>query len=1104
MYGMIRNLCFILLACLCSCGNKPGTLFTRLSSGETGIDFNNKLLENSDQFNIMQYPYFYNGGGVAVGDINNDGLPDLIFTGNMVKNRLYLNKGDLHFEDITEKAGVASHQGWCTGVTMADVNGDGWLDIYICRSGFPNQALRRNLLFINNHDLTFTEEAATYGIDDPGYSTQASFFDYDKDGDLDLFVINQSQPQFAQGGQEYAQLHNKIAGSEFQNHLYRNEGGHFSEVSKSAGIFSNVLTFSLGVSTTDINQDGWPDIYVSNDFNEPDYLFINNGHGGFSEQLKEKLDHTSLYSMGCDVADYNNDGLPDICTLDMLPENNHDLKMHTGADNYDKFNYLFQLGFGFQYMKNSLQKNNGDGSFSEIGQLAGISNTDWSWSPLFADFDNDGLKDLFISNGYKRDNTNLQFIKYTMNESLRLQPGGENVRVKDYVANMQGIQTDNYMYQNQGNDRFENKIKEWGLGGVTFSNGALYADLDNDGDLDLVTNNIEEEAGVYRNNTKHNGENNFLRIILKGNKNNPSGFGSKVYLYAAGKKIYLEQMPVRGYQSSVDMVLFAGLGSINIVDSLKIIWPDDHTEILRNIKANQLLSLSWKKARDLYNYKNQEAGPKLFETEKDVLLYKHRENFANDFNRQILLPRFYSHNGPCMSRADVNGDGLEDLYIGGAEGKPGALFIQTKDHHFIQQQHSAIYADSLSEDVDALFFDANGDHYPDLYLVSGGYDDFQDGSLALQDRLYINDGRGNFTKSQDGLPLNASAKTCVRACDVDGDGDLDLFVGGGVIPGKWPLSSGNALLINDGKGKFINATDQWSDTLSHIGIVKDAVWADVNRDGRKDLILVGEWMPPTIFINQQTKFIYADLNQQLRDLTGWWNSIVADDFDGDGDVDFVIGNYGLNSQLKTSAKEPVRLYLADINQDGYIDPIMTSYIQGKSYPFAAMDDINKQVPSLRKNFYDYSVYADATIQDIWKKELLDSLKPLQANTFETIFLENTGAGFILKHLPVEAQYAPVYSIIKADLNQDGFNDLILFGNNQFNRIRLGRDDANHGTVLLNDGKGNFKYLPSVETGIHVRGDVRSATMINNRLFIGINNDSIAVLRVPRSTLPVAR
>ena len=567
----MRNVSLCLLILLAACGDDKPRLFTRLPASRTGIDFRNMLKETDPDFNIMQYPYFYNGGGVAVGDINNDGLPDICFTGNMVRNRLYLNKGNFQFEDITDRAGIALKQGWCTGVTMADVNGDGLLDIYICRSGLPSADYRRNLLYINKGNLTFSEEAAAYGLDDPGYSTQASFFDYDKDGDLDLVLINQSEPKYSKGLQEQSRLHGQPADPMYRNKLFRNDGGRFTDVTDSAGLRSNVLTYSLGLSTADIDMDGWPDIYIANDFNEPDYCYINNHDGSFSERLREKFDHVSQYSMGCDVADYNNDGLPDVCVLDMLPENNHDQKMHIGADNFDKYQLLFQQGLYYQYMKNSLQKNNGDGTFSEIGQLAGVAATDWSWSPLFADFDNDGRRDLFISNGYKRDNTNLQFIKYSMDEARKMSQGGPPVAVEDYVSRMSGITIAPYLYRNTGNDRFEKKNADWGIDETGFTNGAVYADLDNDGDLDLVMNSLDEEAGVYRNNGETLLKNHFLRIQLIGEGLNRYGYGAKVFAYGGGQVWYSEQDPVRGYQSGVDPVLHIGLGTLIRIDSLRVV-----------------------------------------------------------------------------------------------------------------------------------------------------------------------------------------------------------------------------------------------------------------------------------------------------------------------------------------------------------------------------------------------------------------------------------------------------------------------------------------------------------------------------------------------------
>lgn len=1082
----------LLFLLLNACRENDTTLFTRLDESRTGINFRNLLQEDNPDFNILAYPYFYNGSGVAVGDINNDGLPDLCFTGNMVKNRLFINKGDFNFEDITAQSHIADKEGWCTGVTMVDINNDGWLDIYICRSGLPNTSYRRNLLFINNHDLTFTERAAEYGLDDPGYSTQAAFFDYDKDGDLDMVLINQSSPQYSKGNIDFIQSRRLPADSLLGNKLYRNDNGHFVNVTRQAGIVSNVLTYSLGVSTADINQDGWPDIYITNDFKEPDHLYINNHDGTFTEQLKQKLDHISLYSMGVDIADYNNDLLPDIIEPDMLPEGNRAQKMHMGADNYNQYNYLFNAGMPFQYMKNSLQKNNGDGSFSEIGQLAGVSATDWSWSPLLADYDNDGMKDLFITNGYKRDNTDMQFIVYSLDQARRMAESGRPLNTAEYISHMPGILLPNYMYRNTGNDHFENATHEWGFDAPGISNGAVYADLDNDGDLDLVTSNMDEYAGVYRNNSRERlPGNHYIKLKLQGARGNAAGIGSKIYLYAGDKKIYLEQQPVRGFQSCMDPVLHAGLGSSAVIDSLRIIWPDDKTQLLRQVKADQELVLDIAHATGIYDY-NRPAPAPYFALSDIGPGYTHRENPVNDFNRQYLLPQCYSHNGPCMAKGDINGDGLEDVYVGGAKGHPGSLFVQDKNGGFRPLAAPALLADSLSEDTDAIFFDADGDKDLDLYVVSGGYD-YEAGDPLLEDRLYLNDGHGHFTRALHALPLNRGSKSCVRACDIDGDGDMDLFVGGKVVPGKWPASCASSIYINDGKGHFTDQTDKCCAALKTIGIVTDAVWADVNNDHKKDLIVVGEWMAPMVFLNNEGKL--EPSHAELSGLSGWWNTILAGDFDHDGDTDLVMGNFGLNSALQSAANEPVELYATDIDGNGSIDPIMTSYVQGQSYPFAFMDDINSQVPSLKKVFNDYSIYAGATIKDIIPGAKLHSIKPLRANTFKTIYLENTGKGFVERALPMEVQYAPVYVMVKTDVNKDGKDDLILFGNNNCTRIRLARQDANHGTVLLGDGKGNFRYLPPAEHGISVRGDTRSCMMINNTLLVGVNNQPVKAYKL---------
>lgn len=1092
--------CTILLllgiAVFTSCKEEKLKLFTKMKGNETGIDFKNELKEDNPDFNILTYPYFYNGSGVAVGDINNDGLTDICFTGNMVKNRLYINKGDFKFEDITEVSGIAEKEGWCTGITMVDINSDGWLDIYICRSGLSNADERKNLLYINNHDLSFTEKAGEYGLDDPGYSTQSSFFDYDKDGDLDMFLINQSSPEFSKGKVQNVQLRFQRGDTTLENKLYRNDNGHFINANAFAGIGSNRLTFSLGLSTADVNQDGWPDIYVGNDFKEPDYLYINNKDGTFTGRLNEQINHTTLFSMGIDINDYNNDLLPDIVELDMLPEDNHSSKMHLGADNFDEYNSLFERGMPHQYMKNCLQKNNGDGTFSEIGQLAGMSNTDWSWAPLFADFDNDGWKDLFISNGYKRNNTDMEFLKYSADQVLKYQRGEEEVDVLDYISHMPPIKLPNYIYQNKGNDHFEQKMKEWGLDEPTVSQGSVYADIDNDGDLDLIINNTEGIASVYRNNSDQLIKNNFLRVQLKGDLKNSSGLGTKVLVFAAGEKFYQEQSPVRGFQSSVDQVLHFGLNNKTIVDSIIIIWPDDKVQELRNIKVNQTLQVKKNDAVLSFTYPINKPVTCLFEKDNAVINYVHKENEFNDFTIQPLLLQYYSRQGPCMAKADLNGDGLEDVFIGGAKDQAGSIFLQTAKHSFVPLPSAALELDSLMEDVDAIFFDADNDKDLDLYVVSGSYE-FTGNPAQLTDRLYINNGKGQFTRKENALPSFIANKSCVRSYDFDGDGDLDLFVGGSVTPGKWPEFTISRLLLNDGKGIFTDVTQQFCPALTAIGMVKDAAWVDVNNDKIKDLIIVGEWMPVKVFINKKSGFEDASQKYISFSSLGWWNKILLNDFDKDGDEDMVLANYGTNGQLQASEIAPVQLYNSDIDENGTNDPVLTSFVQGKSYPFITMDDLLFQAPFLRKKFYNYASYADAVISDVLSAKTLRLIKPLQATTFNTIYLENTGKGLIKKDLPIQAQYAPVYAMCSADVNGDGNIDLLLFGNNHYNRMRLSTYDANYGQVYLGDGKGNFTYLTQYQSGISVKGDVRGVQLINDNVLIAINNQPVQAYRLTK-------
>ncbi|MBX3254332.1 MAG: VCBS repeat-containing protein [Chitinophagaceae bacterium] len=1071
-------------------------MFSRLDKNETGIDFRNLLVED-ESLNISRYAYFYNGGGVAVGDINNDGLQDILFTGNMVKNRLYINKGNFEFENITDKSRIAEKQGWCTGAVMTDINGDGYTDIYICRSADGIASRRKNLLFINNGDLTFTEKAEAFGLDNDGYSTQAAFFDYDKDGDLDMFLINHSLRQYATGAIDNPAWRNEHNAA-FECKLYRNDFNEtlkhpvYTDVSDQAGIISNVLSFGLGLAVSDINNDGWPDVYVSNDFNEPDYLFINNGNGTFSEKLSEYLDYSSLYSMGSDISDFDNDGLVDIVTMDMLPESNYAQKMHQGAENFDKFRQLFKNGFSHQYSRNMLQKNNGNGTFSEIGQLAGIANTDWSWAALLADFDNDGKKDLLTTAGFVRDHTDMDFLRYSVDLSLQQRRGEKIDLMKDYIEKMPPNQLVSAIFKNNGNDRFTRVNDDWGLTHKTIATGAAYADLDNDGNLDIIISNINDIAGIYRNNGSDTGKNNYLKIKLKGDTKNPDGIGGKIKLFCGGERFYQEQFPSRGYQSSVDVVLHFGIGAHAAIDSVLVIWPDDTFQVIKNVLPNQLLTLNKQDA--VQNWQYAPPLPASYFFRSDAIAFRHRENEFSDFTVQPLLPHYLSRQGPCIAKCDVNGDGTEDLFIGGAKGQAGQIFLQNKAGKFAPLSVPALLSDSASEDVSALFFDANGDGYPDLYVGSGGYE-FAASDKRLQDRLYINDGKGSFSSRPDALPQMLISTGCVKAADIDGDGDLDLFAGGRVIPGKYPDAPESKILLNDGKGKFSDATEQVAPALKRPGMVTDAVWIDLNRDGKQDLIVVGEWMPVMVFINTGGKLEDRSSKYITFPSTGWWNKILADDFDNDGDMDIVLGNLGANTQFKANEKEPVSIYYDDFDGNGTLDPVFCYYINGISYPAAARDDLMEQLPALKSKFTDYASYANATINEIFSPEQLKGTRVLEARLLQSVFLRNEGeAGFTLNYLPKEAQYAPVYAMASLDINNDGKKDIILSGNNSWTRIKFGSYRANHGIVLTGDGNGNFSYMPQPLSGLNMRYDIRSMEMLNTPqgtvLVTGANDDSV--------------
>jgi enediyne biosynthesis protein E4 len=1078
-----------LMLLLSNCTDNKDTLFTKLEKGKTGIDFRN-LLQESPEMNVLNYIYFYNGAGVAVGDINNDGLQDLFFAGNMVKNRLYLNKGNFEFDDITKKSSVAAQEGWCTGATMVDINADGWLDIYICRSADIRPEARRNLLFINNKDLTFTERAAEYGLADSGYSTHSAFFDMDRDGDLDLFLLNHSLSQYAGVKQEMAQL-KKQQNPDYASKLYRNDQGKYKDVTDSVGITNNVLSFGLGCGISDVNGDNWPDIYVCNDFNEQDYLFVNNQNGTFTERLPAFFDHTSLYSMGCDWSDLNNDGLPELMTVDMLPESNHDQKMHAGAENYNKFQNLFSNGFYYQYSRNMLHKNNGNGTFSEIGQLAGTSNTDWSWAVLGADFDLDGNKDLFVTNGYVKDYTEMDFLKYTMDKAQTNTGGMKKMSPAELLESMKGSQISNYFFQNQGDMTFKNIASSCGLDHKGWSYGAAYSDLDNDGDLDLITNDINEPAGIYRNNTESKNTGNWLKIKLLQEKPNQFAIGTKVRIEVGDKIFYQEMMPSRGYASSVDYNLVFGLGQANQADKITLTWPDGTQQTLQNVATKQTLTIEKKSTTPVAIAATKAS---IFTQKNEAIDFKYLENQnVIDFKNQALLPNFLSRQGPCMAKGDINGDGLEDLFFGGAKGQSGQLFLGKKEGNFSPKLAPFLAAAKNSEDTGATFFDADGDKDLDLYVVSGGYE-FEANDPALQDRLYFNDGKGNFSIKPNTIPMETISGACAKPADIDGDGDMDLFIGGRLMPNRWPEVPESQLLINDGKGIFTNQTNAIAPSLSEVGMVTDAVWADLNGDKLPELLVVGEWMPLRIFDNKSGKLEESTTQRIAEKTSGWWNCITADDFDGDGDTDFILGNHGLNSQLKAAANEPMTLDFMDFDQNGTIDPLMGYYLGGKNYPAAFRDDLFDQLPSLKKKYNDYKSYSDATIADFYSKEILEKAQHLEIQELRSVYLENNQGKFTIKALPMEAQYSPIYAAVSLDANGDGKKDLLLAGNNAYTRIRYGRYNACQGALFLGDGKGGFTYQNQLQSGLKIRGDVRSAVVLMEQktVIFGINDAAAEV------------
>ena len=1097
------------------------TLFTLLPSSVTGIAFENDLHETNEK-NVFTYRNYYNGGGVGVADLNGDGKPDIVLTGNETGPHVYLNQGEFHFRDVTAAAGMKDdREHWTTGVAIADVNGDGKLDVYICRAGPLPPEQRGNALWINQgNDASgtprFKDEAGTYGVAERGFSTQAAFVDIDRDGDLDLFVLDNSpRPVSSFAMQNTRDVRSEYGGAK----LFRNDGnGHFTDISAGAGIHGPEIAFGLGLAVADVNRDGWPDIYVSNDFFERDYLYLNNGDGTFTDVAERAFAVMSYASMGVDVADIDHDGWPDIYTTEMLPEDEFRLKMTSVAEGWEEAQTRVRAGFQRQLGRNMLQRNNGDGTFSDVGMMAGVARTDWTWSALVNDLDLDGRSDIFVTNGMPKDITSQDYLSFLGSDRTMRAVTSGLTKSADFLRLTQAMPSTripNYAFRNAGGLRFENDAAAWGLATPSFSSGAAYGDLDGDGAPDLVVNNTNMPAFVYRNNARRlHPENRFVAVRLDGalqgaDSGNRFAVGARVsVIRAAGDTIAQELQPTRGFQSSMDYTLHFGLGAqsspADTLLAVRVDWPDGRVST-STTGANRVVTMRQAAAAPVPRptppgnaHFPAPAHPLFVDvTATSPIPFQHHENDFIDFNREWLIPKMVSIEGPALAAGDVNGDGLDDVYVGGAKEQGGRLMLQQRDGRFTSSSDAVFDADAGSEDVGAAFLDANGDGRPDLYVVSGG-NDFAAASPALQDRLYLNDGKGKFHKAQGFLPVEANAGSRVVAADYDGDGDVDVFVGGRVIPWKYGVDPASALLRNDGTGHFTDVTDSLAPELRHIGMVTDAVWRDVDGDGRPDLVVVGEWMPIVVFHNAGGGRLTRASVRGLEKSDGWWNRIVAGDFTGDGRVDFIVANLGLNSRYQATVDEPATMYVKDFEGNGVVEQVVSVYQDGKSYPLALRDELLTALPSLRSRFPTYKDYAGKTTQEILTAEELKGAVLKRAYTFATSLLRNNGDGsFTLVPLPADAQAAPIYGIATTSAG-GGRLDLLLAGGFDGFRPQIGPLEGSRGVVLRVDGQGRFTPLPERETGFVVpgqaRGIVRIRTARGDAYVVARNNEAPLIFR----------